>query len=131
MRVALDTNAYTHLFDGHREVGRLVSSAREVLLSSVALGEILAGYRNGHRLERNLPVIERFLADPQVSLLPVTRDTADRYGRIFAELRRKGRPIPTNDMWIAAHTMETGAELISFDRHFEAIDGLVWTRLER
>jgi tRNA(fMet)-specific endonuclease VapC len=44
-------------------------------------------------------------------------------------LRRKGKPMPTNDIWIAAHAMESGAELLSFDRHLEHIDGLVWTRL--
>ena len=56
--------------------------------------------------------------------------TADRFGRIAAALREKGRPIPTNDVWIAAHAMESGAELITYDRHFGFIDGLVWTRPE-
>ncbi len=59
----------------------------------------------------------------------MTLATADRFGRISAALRRKGRSIPTNDVWIAAHTLESGAELLSFDDHFAAIDGLVWTHL--
>jgi len=50
-------------------------------------------------------------------------------GRIASELRRAGTPIPTNDIWIAAHVFESGAELISVDSHFEVVDGLVWTRL--
>ena len=58
--------------------------------------------------------------------------TYNSKGRIAAALRKKvrkkGRPIPTNDVWIAAHALESGAELISYDRHFEFIDGLVWTR---
>lgn len=62
-------------------------------------------------------------------LAPVTYATADRFGRVAAALRAKGRPIPTNDIWIAAHAMETGAELLSFDQHFAAIDGLVWAAL--
>jgi tRNA(fMet)-specific endonuclease VapC len=57
----------------------------------------------------------------------VTLETADRFGRIAAALRRRGTPIPTNDVWIAAHAFESGAELLSFDRHFEQIDGLAWT----
>ena len=56
----------------------------------------------------------------------VTLVTSDRYSRIALSLRRKGRPIPTNDIWIAAHAMETGAELISFDEHFDQVDGLAW-----
>ncbi len=53
--------------------------------------------------------------------------TADRFGLIAMTLRRKGRPIPTNDIWIAAHAMEAGADLISADRHFGEVDGLAWT----
>jgi len=58
--------------------------------------------------------------------LTVTLVTADRFGRIAASLRRKGRPLPTNDIWIAAHAMESGADLLSFDRHFEHVEGLAW-----
>ena len=45
--------------------------------------------------------------------------------RIAASLRAKGRPIPANDIWIAAHALEAGADLVSYDRHFDQIDGLV------
>jgi tRNA(fMet)-specific endonuclease VapC len=64
-----------------------------------------------------------------VELLPVTRTTADRFGRIAAALRKAGTPIPTNDIWIAAHAFESGAELVTFDDHFAAVPGLVWTQL--
>ena len=70
-----------------------------------------------------------FVENPYVSLVYVTLTTADRFARIAAALRAKGRPIPTNDIWIAAHAMETGAELLSFDDHFESIDGLAWVPL--
>lgn len=62
-----------------------------------------------------------------MSFLPVTLVTADRFGRVAAALRRRGRPIPTNDVWIAAHAMESGADLVSLDRHFFGeIEGLAW-----
>ena len=63
---------------------------------------------------------------PSCRLAPIS---ADRYSRIAAALRAKGNPIPTNDVWIAAHAMETGADLVSADRHFEAVDGIAWLRL--
>lgn len=66
-----------------------------------------------------------------MSLLPVTLVTADRFGRIAATLRRKGRPLPTNDIWIAAHAMESGADLLSFDGHFEHVEGLAWIQPDR
>ncbi len=95
-------------------------------MSAVVVGELLYGFRNGSRFEQNLEKLEAFLAQPAVGLLPVTWATADRFGQIAAALRRKGRPIPTNDIWIAAHAMEAGADLVSSDRHFGEVDGLAW-----
>ena len=126
MRVLLDTNVYSALKRGHPGVGELVRRADEVLLPTVVAGELLYGFRCGTRFERNRQELDEFIASPFVKVVPVTMDTADRFGRIAATLRARGTPIPNNDIWIAAQTMETGAELLSFDRHYEAIEGLVW-----
>ena len=131
MTILLDTDAYSALMRGYREVADRVRRAEQVILSVVVAGELLFGFRAGGRLKKNLAELEAFLDSPYVSLVPVTFATADRFGRVAAALRAKGRPIPTNDVWIAAHAMETGAELLSFDQHFEAVDGLVWTHLFR
>jgi len=129
MKVLLDTNAYSAMMRGHAEVARLVRNAEQVVLSVVVIGELLFGFRLGARLRKNMDELETFVANPYVAVAAVTRTTADRFARIAAALRAKGRPIPTNDIWIAAHAMETGAELLSFDAHFEAVDGLAWTVL--
>ena len=84
---------------------------------------------NGNQFDRNYRILDAFLDNPFVELVPVTLTTADRFGRIAAILRAKGRPIPSNDIWIAAHTMETGADLLSFDNHFQEIEGLPWILL--
>lgn len=128
MKVLLDTNAYSALFRAHAGVVDRIRGAEQVLVSTVVAGELLFGFRNGTRYEANRRELERFLANPYVDLLPVTLVTADRFGRIAAALRRKGRPLPTNDIWIAAHAMESGAELLSFDRHFEQVDGIAWVQ---
>ncbi|MYA61708.1 MAG: type II toxin-antitoxin system VapC family toxin, partial [Dehalococcoidia bacterium] len=121
MRVLLDSNAYSMLMRGHEQVAELVRSAEEVLLSAVVVGELMYGFRRGSRFERNIADLRSFLDSPYVSFVGVGHVTADRYSRIAASLRAKGRPIPTNDVWIAAHVMETGADLISADRHFEHV----------
>lgn len=127
MKVLLDTNAYSNLARGHPPIADRVRQAEAVLLSAVVVGELLGGFRRGTRFHDNLAGLQRFLAQPEVYLLPVTWITADRYGRIYAALRRRGKPIPTNDMWIAAHAIEMGAELLSSDPHFQYVEGLVWT----
>lgn len=125
MRVLLDTNAYSALMRGHEGVAERVRRAEQVLLSAVVAGELMFGFRCGSRFEKNMEELERFLENPYVAFISVTMTTADRFSRVAAFLRRKGKPIPTNDIWIAAHAMETGADMISFDEHFDIIEGLV------
>jgi predicted nucleic acid-binding protein len=129
MRILLDTSAYSAMMRGHKEVTDRVRRAQQVILSAVVAGELLLGFRLGARPEKNMAELDAFLDNPYVSFVPVTPTTADRFARIATALRAKGRPIPTNDVWIAAHAMETGAELLSFDAHFGAIDGLAWVAL--
>jgi tRNA(fMet)-specific endonuclease VapC len=128
MKLLLDTNAYVDLMQGQPEVADRVRRSERIYLSAVVAGELIFGFRNGNRHEINIRRLAEFLDNPYVEFLPVTLTTADRFGRIAAELRRKGKPIPTNDIWIAAHAMESGAELVSSDAHFQAIDGLVWEK---
>jgi tRNA(fMet)-specific endonuclease VapC len=130
MRVLLDSNAYSRLMRGDEQAAAVVRDATEVLMSAVVVGELLYGFRNGSRFDRNASDLRSFLDNPYVSFVPVGSTTADRYSRIAAALRAKGHPIPTNDVWIAAHAMETGADLVSADRHFEAVDGIAWLRLD-
>ena len=129
MRLLLDSNAYSRYMAGDAALRDLVRAADEVLLSAVVIGEQLFGFRRGTRYEENLAQLRTFLNHPQVRFLPVGQVTADRYSRIMAALRAKGRPVPTNDAWIAAHAMETGADLVSADRHFEHIDGIALVQL--
>lgn len=129
MRRLLDTNAYVGLKRGHEVVARLVRTSSELAISMVVVGELLFGFRNGTRYDRNAAELDEFLTHGRVRLLPVTRTTADRFGRIAASLRKAGKPIPSNDIWIAAHTFESGRELITFDGHFEAVSGLTWTQV--
>ena len=129
MRLLLDSNAYSQLKRGHRTVADLVRKSEEVFFSAIVAGELLYGFRHGSRFERNLEELRAFLDNPYVTFVKAGLTTSDRYSRIAAQLRQNGRPIPTNDIWIAAHTMETGADLVSFDAHFESVEGLPWIHL--
>jgi tRNA(fMet)-specific endonuclease VapC len=129
MKVLLDTNAYSALKRGVDAVISRVTRAETVFLSTVVAGELLSGFRQGTRLRKNLAELDAFIDNPHVTVVPVSLVTADRFARVAAALRAKVRPIPTNDIWIAAHAMETGADLLSFDAHFVKVDGLAWVDL--
>lgn len=126
MTILLDTNAYTALLQGHPQVVSRVRSASRVLFSMIVLGELLAGFRHGSRRRENRQILDEFLRNPRFETVPVTQASAERFALVWNELRAKGRPIPTNDVWIAAQAIETGAELISFNRHFEEVSGVFW-----
>ena len=129
MRILLDSNAYSAFMRGSEEVRALIQDAEEVLFSAIVVGEQLYGFRQGAHYDRNLAELRSFLERPYVSFIPVGPVTADRYSRVMTALKAKGRPIPTNDVWIAAHAMETGADLVSANGHFEHVDGIAWIRI--
>jgi tRNA(fMet)-specific endonuclease VapC len=128
MKLLPDTDAYSAMRRGDADVERHIRQAEEIMFSVIVLGELLFGFRNGSRFRANLSRLESFLHKPSVVVLPVTSRIADRFGMISTELRTKGKPIPSNDIWIAAHALELRATLLSFDRHFGAIEGLEWIR---
>ncbi|MBW2030002.1 MAG: type II toxin-antitoxin system VapC family toxin [Deltaproteobacteria bacterium] len=127
MKIMLDTSAYVGFKRNIDEAVELIAGAGLVLLSAVVLGELMFGFRNGTRFRENMKDLHMFLDHEAVELVEIGRDTADRYARIAAGLKTQGTPIPTNDIWIAAHAMEHGAELVTSDCHFEEIAGLVYT----
>ena len=122
--ILIDTNAYTAFMFGDAAVVEVVAHAERICLNSVVLGELLGGFGVGTREAKNRGELARFLDSPRVEVVPVTAQTADSYALVYLGLRRKGQPIPTNDLWIAASALEHGAALLTRDAHFGQIDGL-------
>ena len=88
------------------------------------LGELYGGFACGMQEQRNIDELERFLASHRVHVLEANADTAHHYANIYRELRKKGCPIPTNDMWLAATARQYDLSMFSYDAHFRAIDEL-------
>ena len=127
MNILLDTSAYVGFKRNIDEVIEIIVNAESVLFSPIVLGELMFGFRNGIRFKENMDDLNNFLQYEAVDMVQIGETTSDRYSRIAFHLKRQGTPIPSNDIWIAAQAMEYGAELITSDRHFENIMGLVYT----
>ncbi len=123
-RILLDTSAYVRLLAGDKKILDVLAAADKVYMSVFVLGELEAGFRAGSKRAENRRDLGRFLEKPSVSVLEASRETAEVFGMVKDALRRAGRPIPTNDVWIAAHTLETGAMLVTYDGHFRDVPGL-------
>ena len=109
---------------GNADVSRQIRQCERVIMSAIVIGELLYGFRNGTRYSDNHAQLENFMVSPYVDFVPVTMATSERFGLVAAQLRRSGRPVPQNDVWIAAHALETGASLLTCDAHFEQVDNL-------
>jgi tRNA(fMet)-specific endonuclease VapC len=129
-KILLDTNAYVRFLRGDEKVMGYLARADSVYMSVFVLGELFAGFKAGLKEKSNKQLLEAFLLKPTVSVLDATKETADFFGLITASLRRSGTPLPVNDVWIAAHCLETGSILVTYDDHFAQIPGLrLWDEI--
>jgi predicted nucleic acid-binding protein len=124
-RIFLDTSAYSAFKRGHPQLRHRIREASQIQLNAVVLGELRAGFLKGTRQVDNLAELAAFLASPRVEIVAVTEETAERYAAILDSLRRRGAPIPTNDIWIAASAMQVGSILVTTDPHFREVAQIV------
>lgn len=125
MRVVLDTNRLTDLFQGDTELAERLGNCDEVWIPLVVLAEIKAGFCGGSQQHGNEILLRKFLAKPTVGVLLPGRETAEQYARLFVQLKRAGSPVPDNDLWIAALALEHDLTLITRDRHFKRVPQLL------
>jgi tRNA(fMet)-specific endonuclease VapC len=130
-KLLLDTNAFTRFLGGDEKTLAWLAQADLVYMSVFVLGELYAGFRAGAKDRENRRLLDGFLDKSSVSVLQATRETAEIFGLVKNTLRKSGRLIPINDIWIAAHTLETGSILLTYNRHFSGIPGLrLWDEVE-
>ena len=130
-KIILDTNAYSAFMGGDKKVFDYIVESEVVYISTIVIGELFAGFYRGERLSQHREELRAFLDKDGVEVIDVSIETAEIFGEIKASLSKEGKMIPLNDIWIAAHSVETGAKLISYDTHFKSICGLrVWNVLQ-
>jgi tRNA(fMet)-specific endonuclease VapC len=123
--ILLDTNAYSAFKKGMSSITTIIQHADIIGMSTIVLGELISGFTVGSKYQKNMSELHVFLDQKRVTVLPVDTTTCTFYAKIYANLRNKGKPIPTNDIWIAATTLQHGYKLCSFDKHFAEIENLI------
>jgi tRNA(fMet)-specific endonuclease VapC len=121
-RFPLDTNIIIALLEGDEAVLSCLDQAPEVFIPAVALGELFFGAAKSGRPLENASRVERFAANR--AIVACDFDVAREYGRLKNSLKERGRPLPDNDLWIAAAATHHGMILATRDRHFQEIEGL-------
>lgn len=125
IKVLIDTNAYIEFKRGNQQTLEILQHAQMIGINNIVLGELLAGFSVGTREAENQQELYQFLEIPRVKLFSLEEATARYYAIVYKQLRNKGKPIPTNDMWIAATALQHQFALLSYDKHFSNIDGLL------
>lgn len=118
----LDTNALSAIADDQTAAVRVFTTAASIELPVVVLGEYRYGIAHSRRRHEYERWIEELIAATRV--LPVDKGAAAHYALIRSELKKAGRPIPSNDLWIAALCRQHRLPLLSQDRHFDAVRDL-------
>ncbi len=118
----LDTNIIIALFADDGKVVKNISSAEAVFIPVIALGELFYGAELSLKREQNSKKLNEFSTVCQ--LLNCTLETAKHYGEIKSRLKKKGTPIPENDIWIAALAIQYELTLSTRDKHFRQVKDL-------
>ena len=121
-RVVVDTNVVIGLFAGDPNIASYLDQCSELFLCVPVLGELWYGAKASSRVKENMQRLQDFATT--IMLLNCDIGTAAKFGEIKSVLRKKGRPIPDNDIWIAAITQQHDLRLVSRDAHFAEIDNL-------
>ena len=123
--VLIDTNIYSYAMKGDPEIVIILQQASEIGICSITIGELLSGFKAGKKESANRKELEEFLDAPRVQIYSIDESTAEFYADILNNLRKRGTPIPTNDIWIASVAFQHGLRLFSKDHHFKKIPGLM------
>jgi len=118
----LDTNAVIAFRGMTRSVTLNLRAYSDLAISAITLGELFFGAQNSERREENLEELTRVIAG--IEIIPIDSAVAAEYPVIRHELKRRGLPIPRNDMWIAATARLHSMTLVTCDRHFHSVKGL-------
>lgn len=124
-QIALDTNAYSAFKCGDRDIIEIIANADTINISSIVVGELLAVFSMGSNEKINRKELDSFLNAERCQVISVDQHTPIYYAHIYKMLLHKGKPIPANDLWIAAVTLQHGHILCTLDKHFSHIDNLM------
>lgn len=115
--VLLDTNIVIALFNGEKGIAEKLDKLSEVFIPAIVVGELFYGAYSSTAKSKNLTKINSFIS--QCTVLEINETTAEFYGEIKSGLKKKGTPVPENDIWIGALAVEHGLIVVTRDSHFK------------
>ncbi|HVA10679.1 MAG TPA: type II toxin-antitoxin system VapC family toxin [Candidatus Dormibacteraeota bacterium] len=125
MSFTLDTSAYSAFNRGDKRLKKWFHPDNEIIVPTIVIGELRAGFAAGSKRKENEDLLQKFLDSPNVNVVTITDTATEIYAEIYLGLRKKGKPIGTNDMWIASMALEKDNVLLTLDDGFSEIPDLM------
>lgn len=122
--ILIDTNAYAEFKKGNQEAIEIIQSAKNIIINPIVIGELISGFIIGKKEKQNRQELQKFINSKRIIEIKIDSSISEEFALIFKELKIKGRPIPTNDIWIAAIARKFKFTIFSYDKHFHEISGL-------
>ena len=124
MNLVLDTSAYIRYGAADQRAISAMQSAESLFMPFASWAELLSGFRKGTRFQSNIDKLNQIVERLEIEWIAADRGVAELYSQVYDDLRRKGRPLPTNDLWISACCLSVGGTLLTSDSHFQQVNGL-------
>lgn len=129
MTFSLDTSAFSDFNRGDSRLKKWFHTDNNILISQIVIGELRAGFAAGNRPEANERLLQEFLDSPSVQTVSLTDVTTKLFAEIYLRLRKAGTPIGTNDIWIAAISLEHDVPLLTTDSDFVKVPDLMLAKI--
>ena len=128
-KLFLDTSAYSGFNRGDKRLKEFFRSDNEIFVPLIVVGELRAGFSLGTKSKENEVLLQKFLDSSNVNTITITDKTTRLFAAIFQRLKLAGTPINTNDIWIAALTLEYDCMLVTLDSDFNRVPDLLVAKI--
>ncbi|MCD4793109.1 MAG: type II toxin-antitoxin system VapC family toxin [Bacteroidales bacterium] len=122
--ILIDTNTYIEFKKGNFETLKVFQKVKNIFICPIVTGELISGFIIGNREEHCRNEFLQFLSSKRIKTMVLDDSISEEFAQIYKELRQKGKPIPTNDIWIASFSRKYKIPLFSYDKHFKFIDNI-------
>ena len=128
-KILIDTNIYSLAMRGDSSAISVLQEVSQIGITSISIGELLSGFKAGSKETENRKGLNLFLDSPRVRLYSIDAESAEYYSAVLNQLKKQGTPIPTNDIWIVSVAFQYGLQMVTNDKHFSCIQGLLLNKL--
>ena len=125
LKYVIDTSAYSAFNRDQYGLEKFINPRNSIFIPLIVIAELRSGFQIGAKKQLNESLLLKLLDASNSTILRPSEETTKFYAQIYAQLRKIGKPLSTNDIWIAALCLEHKLPLLTLDRGFKHIEKLV------